>query len=185
MTFPQPTPEHEDTSPTPVTPGTLIKRRGVYHTMSTVVPHTPAQEAWFTHVCDDVEGFVAEFCADRDPAHLPWISLAIHCLADALYERLSAEAHWAAIDIHDALRLAAGMDMMAAGIVFRILAAFYAHLGHEGLVPFDQAEHWRGVFADFAHAAEPPSVEPSTENRRERRSARKREKRARRKNRRR
>jgi hypothetical protein len=76
----------------------LIERPGVYHPLLRISPFTPAQELWFDKTCQLVESAVERWEPARDPQRLQRISLAVHVLADHLYEEQGSEATWSGLN---------------------------------------------------------------------------------------
>jgi hypothetical protein len=76
----------------------LIVRPGVYHPMIQTSLHTPAQERWFDETCDLVESVVEQWEPAGDPQRLQRISLAVHVLADHLYEEQGGAPEWGRLD---------------------------------------------------------------------------------------
>lgn len=119
----------------------MIVRPGVYHPLIQTSPPTPAQEAWFEETCDLVESLVAQWEPARDPERLQRISLAVHVLADHLYEEHGSAAEWRRLDPDAFQEFLGGQVVLADPKIPPLWPELYRLLVQDGRVDADIGAH--------------------------------------------
>lgn len=117
----------------PQYPMPLTGIRGVHHTLLLTEPHPPDHTRWFAETCDQVQAFIRSGPFNHDDS-LPWLSFAIHYLADALYARLEGNVSWSAVSLFDLIEIRLRLDSQTAAAVFDLLGSFYLDLAKREVV---------------------------------------------------
>lgn len=117
----------------PQYPLPLAGTRGVHHTLLLTEPHPPDHARWFAETCHQVEAFIDSGPFTHEAA-LPWLSFALHYLADALFARLGENASWPAVSLFDLIEIRLRLDTDSAAAIFDILGAFYLDLGKRAVI---------------------------------------------------